>query len=289
MMRAERSHGRVAIGRGRPAGHRYAPLISASALLLVLASACRSGDGRRAETPTATGPPPAATCRDLTYISEGTSIRATLCEPAGEGADLPAVLVLHGCGGPSPALEAGVGRGLAEQGFVTLSVAYFGQTRAPGRVTGSSCGALELPEDALLSIGTIWLRHLTDGVSLLQAMPRVDGRRIGVVGWSLGGGVALGAALLEPRLRAVVVYAGALPPILHPQAGELPPVLMLHGDADDQVDVGGAYTLRDLLQEAGVAHELHIYPGGSHLFWNEREAADARARTVAFLQRYLAP
>lgn len=258
-------------------------------LLLVVAGACGGRDRTSAVVPAATTPPPAATCRDLSYTSGGAPIRATLCEPAGEEADLPAVLVLHGCGGPSPGLEAEVGRGLATRGLVTLSVAYFGQTTAPDRVAGNWCATPSVPADALLAAATAWLRHLADGVALLQSQPRVGRDRIGAVGWSLGGTVALGAAAVDPRIRAVVLYAGGFPDLLRSRVGHLPPVLILHGDADREIDVGQAYALRDALQQAGRPHELHVYAGGSHRFWNEQEAADALARTVAFLRRYLAP
>jgi carboxymethylenebutenolidase len=261
----------------------------APVLLLVLAGACAGRGPQRTMQSTATMPAATVTCREASYASGDATIRATLCVPTGEDEELPAVLVLHGCGGPSPALEAEVGRGLAEQGFVTLSVAYFGGTRAPGRVTGNWCALQDVSEAALLKAAAAWSRHLADGISVLQAQPRVGRDRIGVVGWSTGGAVALGTAVLDPRLRAAVVYAGALPEILRPRVGALPPVLILHGDADDEIDVAQAYALRDALTAAGRPHDLHVYPGGSHRFWNEREAADARARTTAFLRQQLSP
>jgi pimeloyl-ACP methyl ester carboxylesterase len=41
-------------------------------------------------------------------------------------------------------------------------------------------------------------------VTFLQGQPGIDGRRIGVVGMSMGGEEAIGAAAADPRIRAVV-------------------------------------------------------------------------------------
>lgn len=48
-------------------------------------------------------------------------------------------------------------------------------------------------------------------------------------------------------------------------AGEMHvPLLLLHGDADEAVDVSHSIRLDEALQEAGCEHELVIYPGGNH-------------------------
>jgi acetyl esterase/lipase len=73
---------------------------------------------------------------------------------------------------------------------------------------------------------------------------------------------------------------------LHPDA---PPVLMLHGGADETVHVAQSRRLRDALSSLSVPVELYEYPEGNHAFlnlddsvWHEQEsvALDWLARSV---------
>lgn len=53
------------------------------------------------------------------------------------------------------------------------------------------------------------------------------------------------------------------------------PLLLLHGDADDRVDVSHSINLAKKLEEAGKEYELVIYKGGSHALlrhWDEVKA-----------------
>ena len=66
-------------------------------------------------------------------------------------------------------------------------------------------------------------------------------------------------------------------------ADALPPVLILHGESDNQVSVYAAYKIRDLLEEAGVPHELVVFPGGDHL-WRDEQGEEGFERMVQFLK-----
>jgi acetyl esterase/lipase len=68
----------------------------------------------------------------------------------------------------------------------------------------------------------------------------------------------------------------------------LPPVLTIHGDADEQVPIRHATELHRLLDEAKVANELVIVPGGVHgrQFWTDAELLRVQRRVEAFLQRH---
>jgi sugar phosphate isomerase/epimerase len=121
----------------------------------------------------------------------------------------PAVLCLHqtvesgkdepaGLGG-SPDLH--YAQELAERGYVTLSPDYwtFGDYRTRdydpyqhGYVSGTMKG--------------IW-NHIRS-LDVLQALPEVDGARLGCIGHSLGGHNALWLAAFDPRVKAVVSSCG---------------------------------------------------------------------------------
>ncbi|WP_422678403.1 dienelactone hydrolase family protein [Bosea beijingensis] len=72
----------------------------------------------------------------------------------------------------------------------------------------------------------------------LEAIETITGdqqARFAVVGFSLGGALALALAARDRRIKAVVDFFGFLPPGL--ERASLPPTLILHGDADRVVPV----------------------------------------------------
>jgi dienelactone hydrolase len=107
--------------------------------------------------------------------------------PAGEGKH-PAVLVLGGSGGGLPPASAQPG-GLASRGYAVLSLAYFGVEGLPPSLTN------------------IPLEYFNTALDWLAAQPSVDASRIGVLGTSRGGELALLLASINPqRIRSVVAY-----------------------------------------------------------------------------------
>jgi dienelactone hydrolase len=94
-----------------------------------------------------------------------------------------AVIVL---GGSEGGLSEGTAQLLAEQGFVTLALAYFG---APG-----------LPNE----LSNIPLEYFDSAISWLKLQPGVDAKRIGALGFSKGGEAVLLVASRNPSVRAVV-------------------------------------------------------------------------------------
>lgn len=219
-------------------------------------------------------------CQEITYPSTGATVRATYCEPAGGERNLPAVVVLPGCGGPPEFSE--VAPAFAGEGFVALYIDYFTQTPPPG---GKYCQAGGVPQR--LAAPT-WLQNIADGVTYLQGQPRVAPNRIGIFGYSLGAAVAARSASQDQRYRAVIFLSGVLIEFLRPNPAAMPPTYIFHGDVDDAANVSQAYALRDMLAAAGRPHEIRIYPGNGH-GWPAPAWPDAYTRMVAFLRTQLAP
>ncbi len=105
-----------------------------------------------------------------------------------------------------------------------------------------------------------------------------------VVGFSLGGALALALAARDRRIKAVVNFFGFLPPGL--ERALLPSTLILHGDADRVVPVSNAGSIARLITSNGGHVESHIYPGEGHGL-SVSTWPDAIARTQAFLRRHL--
>ncbi|MEZ6317313.1 MAG: alpha/beta fold hydrolase [Phycisphaerales bacterium] len=123
-------------------------------------------------------------------------------------------------------------------------------------------------------------------LAYLHTRPDVDGGRIGVFGHSLGVAFAIPAASEDPGVRSVALLsgfsswrseAGDLAPVLGyvlvrpgldavKTIGALGdrPVLIVHGDADEIVNVRHARRIAEAAEKAGVRARLVIIPGGDH-------------------------
>ncbi|HEY9549854.1 MAG TPA: dienelactone hydrolase family protein, partial [Kiloniellaceae bacterium] len=91
--------------------------------------------------------------------------------------------------------------------------------------------------------------------------------RLALVGFSQGTMTALHVALRRPRSCALVVgFSGALvkPEVLGEEIVSRPPVLLVHGDADQVVPFGALALAEEALELNGVAVAAYRRPGLGH-------------------------
>ncbi|MHB8418280.1 MAG: dienelactone hydrolase family protein [Myxococcales bacterium] len=120
------------------------------------------------------------------------------------------------------------------------------------------------------------------------------GRRLGAIGFCMGGGLAASLAALDPELRGAAVYYGQ-PPNAEQVAKLSCPLLGIYGQEDPRL-VQQLPGFEQAMKAAGKPYELHVYPGTPHAFFNDSRrsyraeaARDAWARTLAFFARELTP
>jgi carboxymethylenebutenolidase len=210
------------------------------------------------------------------FESGGKSIRLDTFLPEAKGQLLPAVIGLHGSGGGHASM-ADPASLLAEQGFAVYVLHYFDRT-GTSEIDGLQTIFRHFP---------VWMKTLWDAVSFVARQPQIDPERIGLLGFSLGAYLALSAAAIDPRIRAVVEFFGGMPKEMKFFMRRLCPVLILHGEQDKTVPVAEAYHLQQVLEKKQIAYEMQIYPGAGHGFSGETWR-DAGLRTLAFLDKYLA-
>jgi len=195
--------------------------------------------------------------------------------PNSPGQRLPAIIGLYGSGGDHEGMSGPAGQ-LAETGFAVYVLHYFDRT-----------GLVEVEKSALLRHFPVWMKTLWDAVSFVAQQPQVDPARIGLLGFSLGAYLAVCGAAIDPRVKAVVEFFGGFPKEMKLFMRRLCPMLILHGENDPVIPVSEAYHLKEVLERKGIAYEIRIYPGVGHGFegavWD-----DARARSLAFLRKYVA-
>ncbi len=131
-----------------------------------------------------------------------------------------------------------------------------------------------------------YVATLRAGRSWLAAGPS-KGKKIGSVGFCMGGALSLRLACSDPELAAAVVFYG-FPPPLEMLAGLKAPVLGLFAENDPRINAG-LPALAEAMKAQGKRFEHLIYPGASHAFLNDTRgnyhvdaARDSWARTLSF-------
>jgi carboxymethylenebutenolidase len=210
------------------------------------------------------------------FDSAGKKISVRRYGPAGGGKH-PAVVMLGGQDGWGQivAYEFAT-RDLVEKGFVVLLIRYYDRTDTPERVPVQLQAAFEkwLKEGAPEGVKNDardhfeeWIATVADAVAYARKLPNVDANRVGIVGFSLGGYLALSAApRCNPPVGAVVEMLGGIPKEKRENLGKLPPTLIVHGNKDRVVPVDEAYLAFGLLRERKQAVEIRIIENADHGF-----------------------
>lgn len=214
----------------------------------------------------------AAEVQELSIDNNGRAIAVT--RYAADGANpRPAVLVLHGSGGieVNPEAYARHARALAENGIDAYLVRYLGLG------SGAGCYCWD-----------VWAQTVADVATTILGRPEASGR-IGLLGFSLGGAVAVAGAR-DRRVGALVVFYGFIPnDAQRSRIERLPPLLVLHSAADENVRLSSGKELAELARQRGGRAELVVYPGEAHghSTWREPAASDAINRTIALFRAEL--
>jgi carboxymethylenebutenolidase len=149
---------------------------------------------------------------------------------------------------------------------------------------GETLGALFGP----LAAGPKWVESLVPAVVaatryLREDCPQSRGRKVGTVGFCMGGSLSALAACHDPDLAAAVILYGSAPP-----AEKIPaircPVLGLYGALDQRIN-SGLPAFEEAMKQAGKTLETRIYPGANHAFFNDgRPPYQVDAARDAFLR-----
>lgn len=193
--------------------------------------------------------------------------------PAAGGAPQQLVVFLHGYGADGNDLIP-----LADSWREALPHAAFAAPHGPQNCESAPMGrqwfpmrldrarAFAQPPEAVLREMAV---HLADGTAALAAYldgelrgAGLDRSRLALVGFSQGAMLAVAAGLAR-GCGAVVAYSGGWPggPV---GPGGAPPVLLCHGDADEQVPLGALFATVSALGGAGIGARWHVARGIGH-------------------------
>ena len=186
--------------------------------------------------------------------------------PPGAGR-VPAVVVTHGCTGFTGA-ETYWGSSLVQLGVATFLVNSFAGRNIPRVCTGPHT----------ISIASL-LTDVYRARELLAAHPRVDPKKIALMGFSFGGRTALWASYLrfqgryDPGPSRFAAYLAFYPTNCHirlvdEDRVDAVPIRIFHGAADDATRLGRCKEYVGRLRQAGVDMTLFEYTGAKHWFDN---------------------
>lgn len=184
--------------------------------------------------------------------------------PPGPVARSPAVVLVHGSGGVS-IREDRWAEVLRQAGVATFLVDSF---------TGR--GIAFTAEDQAQLSSLAMMGDAYRALELLATHPRIDPRRIAVMGFSKGGVVALYSAMTRFRrlhgpagvrfAQHIAFYAPCYISYIGDDAVTDRPIRLFHGTADDLAPVERCRAYVERLRRAGADAELTAYPGAHHQF-----------------------
>ena len=216
-------------------------------------------------------------CARADFKSGGVTVPAELCR-GGRTATRLAV-VLPGCGGTSGGFDHRLATELPRLGIDTLEVDYFARTPPPTR--HGFCGVRRAFDKAFPA----WLGTVADAVAHLRAAPAGTHLHIELVGWSLGGGVAVASALGSVHVSALAGFSTGSFGTTTADARKLPPTILLSGGSTDAIPLSETLPLYHALRAAHRPTALYIFPHGSHQ-WPGRQGMLGIDHAATFLRRY---
>jgi carboxymethylenebutenolidase len=196
----------------------------------------------------------------------------------------PGVVVIHEAYGLNENIKDIAGR-FVDQGYAALAVDLFG-----GR-NRAVCMARYMTGMLAGSVNRYGIGELKAALTYLTGLPEVDQERVGAIGFCMGGGFAIAWACTDRRLKAIAPFYGANPRPLD-AVQRACPVVGSYPEKDFTASAGRA--LDKELERHNIAHDIKIYPGAGHSFFNDRgraynkaAAADSWSRVLAFFGEHL--
>jgi carboxymethylenebutenolidase len=221
----------------------------------------------------------------VTFPSGPRTLPAYQALPYGAG-PFAGVIIIHEAYGLNDNIKE-IARRFATEGYAALAVDLFA-----GR-NPVVCMARFMGGMLLNSLNHQGIRDLKAALDYFSAQPFLDPKRVGAIGFCMGGGFAIAWACTDSRLKVIAPFYASNPRPLE-AARRLCPVVGSYPDPDFTTAQG--QKLDTFLDTSDVPHDIKIYPGAKHSFFNDQNpsrfnpqaAADAWDRTLAYFNKQLA-
>ncbi|MBN7819667.1 alpha/beta hydrolase family protein [Bowmanella yangjiangensis] len=251
-------------------------------------------------------------CVDFVYQVDGFNVEGYYLKPkAKPGRKLPVVIYNRGGNGDFGYVVFGkkldIHAEIASQGFIVIGSQYRGASK-------------HIDSNGFDEFGGADVNDVVALVDIIKQIPDADSENIAMMGWSRGSMQSYLAAKRLANIKALIAVAGVSdvqqaladrPAMEHVYkkrapdftnnrqhvqdqrsvakwAHELPanmPILLLHGDQDERVNVTHSTRLAEILESLERPHKLVIYPGDNHGLTKHRQ--EMISEVVSWLKTYL--
>lgn len=224
--------------------------------------------------------------------TESGIMRVYLSLPDGAG-PFPGVIVIHNQGGVADILH--VTAELASAGYAAVAPDMYYRD-------GIGCQDPAPTRRARLRDSSV-ITDVDATVDFFKGQQQVDGARLGILGFCMGGRVTYLMAAANPIFKAAVMYYGGGifrswgdAPAPFERTAEIHCPMMGHfGEQDENPSPEDVRKLAAELTAHSKVHEFHSYSGAGHAFMNKsrdtyrQHAADLSwPRTIGFFTKHLA-
>ena len=222
---------------------------------------------------------------DVSFKANGGTMDGYLATPAaGKG---PGLIVIQEWWGLNDQVR-GVADMFAREGFVALAPDFY---HGKGAKMGEPNEAQKLMMEFFQA--NTAAKDAKAAAAYLASHPAVTSRKVGTIGFCMGGFLAILVASVTPAMVAAVVDCygvGQRMPDLAPMRGI--PVLGIFGGKDHGAGADAIAALEKAAKDAGVPFTKQVFPEADHAFLNElrsdvhrpQDAKDAWAKIVPFLK-----
>jgi carboxymethylenebutenolidase len=183
-----------------------------------------------------------------------------------------AIVLIHGYRGLDDGQRA-VTRRFAQEGFVCLSPDLFhGKTFHTLEDCALQKTSLDIPRA---------VEKVVDSVPYLRKLPWVGRKNIAVLGFCMGGGLALYALAQSRAFAAGVIYYQSLFPDPEDLKTITAPLLCHYGTDDPGTTKTEIDMFRETLDKYKKKYEIEMYEGAGHAFLNNPSSKNAANRDAA--------
>jgi len=225
----------------------------------------------------------ASAAQSVSFPFGTTQLEGHLARPEGDG-PFPGVVVIHEIFGLNENIRD-IARRFADVGYVALAVDLFaGRNRAV-------CMFRFIGEQLFKPLDNNSIRELKTALTFLAEQPGVDNARLGAIGFCMGGSFAIAWACNDDRLKVIAPYYGRYPRPLEAVA-RLCPVVGSYPSGDFTTADGQKLDVE--LDRYNIPHDIKIYPGARHSFFNDKgraydaaAAQDSWQRVMTFFKEHI--
>lgn len=218
---------------------------------------------------------------EVAYEANGTELTGFLARPSDRSKSAPGVLVVHEWWGHNDYVRTRATQ-LAELGYVAFALDMYGT----GKTASHPADATEFMKEVMGNAELMEARFLA-GLEVLNEQEGVNRKKTGVIGYCMGGGIALKMARETGAVDAVASFHGSLGAALGAKdAGGLSHVLIATGGDDIWVPAAlVSETELEFNDIPGVKSvQVETYDGALHGFTNP--AATALGNELELPLRY---